>query len=299
MKASHAKVGIGRLCMLFGKTRHAYYDRHWRNTLTERSEREALQMVALVRREIPRIGTAKLHYLLKVPMEKTGIKMGRDALHELLTRHGLTVRGKKRRPRTTDSNHPWRRYPNLLKGFCAQEAEQAWAGDITYLQVGEDFHYLSLLTDIYSHRIAGYCLHPTLAAQGPLQALHMALKQRIKPHLPLIHHSDRGSQYCSGDYVLLLQKENIQISMTEKGDPYENALAERINGILKTDFDLGRIFDTAQQAQQTVEQSIRAYNEIRPHMSCDNLTPEQAHQMKGALKKRWKPKTYQKPILST
>jgi putative transposase len=296
MKSSHAKIGIGRLCMLFGKTRHAFYDKSWHEHSREQAGWLALEMVAQIRREIPRIGTAKLYHMIKAPLQTHGIKMGRDALHNLLADHGLMVKVKKRRIKTTDSNHRFRRYPNLIKELIAGESEQGCVADITYIQIKDDFNYLSLITDVYSKQIMGYCLHPTLEAEGSLIALRMALEKRTKGHLAMIHHSDRGVQYCCYDYVQLLQGEQIQISMTENGDPYENPVAERVNGILKYDFDLGRIFSSTEQAQQAIEQSIRAYNELRPHMSCDFLTPSQAHQVTGPLKKRWKPKVYSKPL---
>lgn len=254
----------------------------------------ALEMVAEIRREIPRIGTPKLYHMLKEPFKTHGIKMGREALHNLLLNQGMTVKRRRKYIRTTDSNHWLKKYPNLIKGFIAEESEQLWVADITYIQIRNDFNYLSLITDVYSHRIVGYCLFPTLSAEGPLNALRKALETRTKV-TALIHHSDRGTQYCCANYVEILQRSNIGISMTEKGDPYENAVAERVNGILKDDFELSKGFQSRNEALSVVDRSIIAYNDLRPHMSCDYLTPTIAHDQKGVLRKKWKRKVYLSP----
>jgi len=154
------------------------------------------------------------------------------------------------------------------------------------------FGYLSLLTDAYSKLIVGYCLHPLLTVEGSLKALEMALQREPPSAAPLIHHSDRGSQYGSFAYIQRLRQAGIAISMTKHGDPYENAVAERVNGILKTDFQLNRMFTTFDEAAPTVEQSIRNYNHLRPHRSCGYLTPAAAHASNEPLQKHWKPKVY-------
>jgi len=293
---NYTDVGIGRLCILFGKTRHAFYDKDWH--IQERLEIRyiVLEMVAQIRREIPRIGTPKLYFMIKKPLQSQGLKIGRDALHQLLFNEGLIIRTKKRYAITTDSKHWMKKYPNLIKNLVVQESEEIWVSDITYIVVKDDFNYLSLITDAYSKLIVGFCLYHSLEAEGCLNALRMALEQRVKT-TSLIHHSDRGTQYCCNDYVKLLHNEEIKISMTDKGDPYENAIAERVNGILKTDFNLSRIFDNREQALITVGKSIYAYNNLRPHMSCNYLTPVEAHQKTGLLKKKWKPKKYSKQII--
>jgi transposase InsO family protein len=280
--------------MLFGRTRHAFYDRSWFLKQREENHILVLEMVAEIRREIPRIGTGKLYQMLKKPLQSNGIKIGRDGLHTLLQEHGLTVRPKKRYARTTNSNHWMKKYPNLIKGVEVSEAEQVWVADITYIVIGGDFNFLNLITDNYSKRIMGYCLHPTLEAKGTIIALKMALNNRQKPENKLIHHSDRGTQYCCQDYVTLLQVSEIGISMSEKGDPYENPVAERVNGILKGDFELDKGFSSRVDALTAIDRSIRAYNELRPHLSCNMFTPNQAHEMVGPLIKKWKPKTYAK-----
>lgn len=282
--------------MLFGKTRHAFYDRLWFWEKQESSHAIVLEMVAEIRREIPRIGTRKLYYMLRTPLKTHGIKLGRDTLHELLQEYGLIVKPRRRYAKTTDSNHWMKKYPNLIKTLSVLEAERVWVADITYILIGGDFNFLSLLTDAYSKQIMGHCLHPTLEAEGPLRALKMALDNRQKSETKLIHHSDRGTQYCCADYVDILQSSGIEISMTENGDPYENPVAERVNGILKGDFNMCMEFDNREQALIAVERSIRAYNELRPHMSCNYLTPVEAHKMTGVLEKKWKSKVYTKPL---
>jgi transposase InsO family protein len=229
--------------------------------------------------------------MIKKPLQKQGLKVGRDALHQLLFNEGLIIRSKRKYAVTTDSKHWMKKYPNLIKNMVVQESEQIWVSDITYILVGDNFNYLSLITDAYSKLIIGFCLHHSLEAEGCLNALNMALEQRVKT-TSLIHHSDRGSQYCCNDYVKLLQGKEVKISMTNKGDPYENAIAERVNGILKKDFNLSRAFSEHEEALVAVSKSIHAYNHLRPHMSCNYLTPVEAHQMTGPLKKNWKPKKY-------
>lgn len=237
---------------------------------------------------MPRLGGRKLQHILTPLLAQHGIDMGRDKLFDLLADNGLLVRRRKRRKAaTTDSNHSYRRYPNLIRGMKVLSAEQLWVSDITYISLKEDFAYLSLVTDAYSRKIVGYCLYPSLKAEGPLQALDMALGA-YSGYGSLIHHSDRGCQYCCHQYTELLQDKGIRISMTEKGDPYENAIAERVNGILKSEFGLDDEFDTFEQAEQIVERAIGTYNNVRPHASCDYMTPSEAHRLKGHIKKRWK-----------
>lgn len=289
-------MGVGRLCMLFGKTRQAFYGKEWHFKERFQEAMIALELVAEVRRELPGLGTHKLYRLIRKPLETHGIKIGRDRLHRILHDHGLIIRKRKSYPKTTYSKHWMKKYPNLIKQIIASESEQVWVSDITYICVGYDFNYLSLITDVYSKKIVGYCLHPYLNNEGSLIALDMALAGRRKLSNPLIHHSDRGVQYCSFDYVLRLREANVKISMTENGDVYENAIAERVNGILKTEFNLNKIYRTSTEAKLAIEESIEAYNSKRPHMSCNYLTPMQAHEMKGVLEKKWKSKNYQNPL---
>lgn len=250
-----------------------------------------------IRQKLPRVGTEKLYYMLEGTFRKHGINLGRDGLHMLLADHGLTIRKRKKRPKTTNSNHWMKKYPNLTKEFEPFEPDMLWVSDITYLSLIDNFCYLSLITDAYSRKIVGYCLYPTLSNEGCITALEMALDHRQYAH-PLIHHSDRGSQYCSKQYVHILGMNKVFISMTESGSPYENAKAERVNGILKLEHGLDRLFGSFDMAKASVDKAVLHYNEDRPHASIDFLTPNQAHHKKGILKKRWKKKTYQLPTNS-
>jgi transposase InsO family protein len=294
MKESHTNVGFGPLCMLFGKTRYAFYKKEKNQQRWLNEEQTVLEMVAMIRRELPRIGTPKLYHMLKKPLQVHHIKMGRDSLHRLLCENNLIIKPRRRYVVTTDSRHWMKKYPNLIKDLVVNESEQLWVSDITYIQVAEGFDFLSLITDAYSKQIMGFCLHPTLHAEGSINALKMALAQKNKHDIRHIHHSDRGIQYCCNDYVKILNTAELEISMTENGNPYENAIAERVNGILKYEFSLNREFADHTQALETVQRSIRAYNQLRPHMSCNYLTPVQAHQMKGVLEKKWKAKQRKK-----
>jgi len=179
------------------------------------------------------------------------------------------------------------KYNNLVKELDITRPEQVWVSDITYIRVQNQWGYLSLITDAFSRKIMGYCFRLDMLASGPAAALQMALNARSYSE-PLIHHSDRGAQYCSKDYVSLLQRECISISMTERGDPYENALAERMNGIIKEEFNLYSSPASFEQTCHKIDSSIKAYNEMRPHGSCDYLTPCQAHQQRNVLNRRWK-----------
>jgi len=248
-----------------------------------------VKRVRELRAQMPRIGTRKLYHLLQQTLRLHRISIGRDGLFNLLANYGLLVRRRKRtKACTTDSNHRFKKYPNLVTQLDINSPGQVWVSDITYIHLPEDFCYLSLITDAYSRKIVGYNLYPTLHTQGPYNALQMALFNTASRTSGLIHHSDRGTQYCSETYTRMLQNETIGISMTENGDPYENAIAERVNGILKTEFDLDRPFESYQAASAAVDQAVHVYNQQRPHSSCDYLTPDQAHQTQGKLKHRWK-----------
>lgn len=241
---------------------------------------------------MPHIGTRKLHYMLAEKLERHGISIGRDKLFDLLSSYGLLVRRRRRkRVYTTDSRHPFKRYPNLIKEMIVQRPDHLWVSDITYIGLKDSFCYLSLVTDAYSRKITGYCLHPTLKREGPVAALKMAMGTLPGTlQQPLIHHSDRGLQYCCSEYIALLESKQVTISMTENGDPYENALAERVNGIMKNEFALDRDFNNFEEAAAAVDTAVATYNNFRPHASCDYLTPATAHLKHGALPLRWIPK---------
>ena len=276
------------LCGLFGKTRHAWYDQQWREQQDIFTDEIILQTVQAIRQQLPRVGTRKLQEMIAPTLAAHGIQVGRDYLFDLLARHRLLIRQRKRKAHTTDSRHWMRKYANLTRDLVIDRPEQLWVSDMTYIRMQNQWGYLSLITDAWSRKIMGFCLRSDMLAEGCIAALQMALNHRAYKHQPLIHHSDRGTQYCCKQYVDLLSGAGIAISMTEDGDPYENALAERVNGIIKGEFNLYSSQLSLDQTRERVKQSISAYNAIRPHGSCDNLTPDQAHQTLTPMKKRWK-----------
>ncbi|WP_429265339.1 IS3 family transposase [Mucilaginibacter sp. 3215] len=214
------------------------------------------------------LGTRKLLHMLIPEMEKHEIKMGRDLLYDLLRFHGLLIRRRRRMVKTTDSHHWLRKYPNLIAHLSLSAPEQLWVSDITYIRTLEGFSYLSLITDVYSRKIVGYALHPSLEAVGCIAALEMAVDSRTRiPPFILIHHSDRGIQYCSQNYTALLNEDRIAISMTQSGSPYENALAERVNGIIKNEFFPKKVYQNHKEAKKSISVIIGNYNEQRPHAS--------------------------------
>ena len=234
-------------------------------------------MVREKRRWMPRIGTKKLYKLLQADLAKLqGPSIGRDKLFDILRRHGLLVKRRRKYGRTTDSYHYFRKYKNKLKEVSLEKPNQVYVSDITYIRVGTKFMYLFLVTDAYSRVIVGWHLSASLGIEGAIAALKMALKGCPNPK-GIIHHSDRGIQYCCKDYTALLVKNAMQISMTEENHCYENSLAERVNGILKDEFLLDDVFKNDRIAQKAVEEAIYIYNTMRPHWSLNLLTPLQMH----------------------
>ena len=275
---------MGKLCGLFGKSRQAYYEQLWQEDKNEVNQMAVLEQVIKIRERLPGIGTDKLHHLLTDFLAEHHIKLGRDKLYDLLREHHLLRHKKRKRARTTNSQHPFYKYPNLTKELVVTRPNQLWVSDITYIRTGSDFSYLSLITDAYSHKIVGWAMAETLHTIGPLTALRMAVKNLQKGKESLIHHSDRGLQYCCKDYIELLSSHTIQISMTSQGDPGENAIAERINRTIKEEFNC-RAFLTFEQAKAAIVKSIQAYNTLRPHASCDYLTPNHGSSAARSLKK--------------
>lgn len=244
--------------------------------------------VLQIRQNHRRMGGRKLYELLEPFMIEHQIKMGRDALFNLLAAHHLLVRKRKRNVHTTHSFHWLRKYPNLIKGFVPTKANQLWVSDITYWKTETGFLYISLITDAFSHKIVGYQVAETLEAAVSVQALEMALKDLTQPIEGLVHHSDRGVQYCSSEYVKLLQAHAIQISMTESGDPLENAIAERINGIIKDEYlDCYQVKNVT-EAKALLKEVVQLYNDERPHMSIGNMKPSQIHLTNQKTDKLWK-----------
>jgi len=226
--------------------------------------------------QMPRLGTRKLHYLLKSDFKRCGIKIGRDALFTYLRNEDLLVRPVKSYTRTTNSKHWLRKHPNLYKEMTATRPEQCFVSDITYVQTKDKTHYLSLVTDAYSRKIMGYHLSDNMETHNVVKALKMACKNRIT-NKKLIHHSDRGVQYCSSLYQKELKKNSIIPSMTDGYDCYQNALAERINGILKSEF-LNHKCNSIKELGVLVKQSIDTYNSQRPHLKLSMKTPNFVHQ---------------------
>lgn len=288
MKQLFPQVGVARLCGLFGKSRQAMYDTEWRKTDELMGEEIIVAMVKGVRKDLPRLGAAKLYNLLKGKITEHGIKIGRDAFFKLLRNNELLVKRKRKYVITTESKHHFRKWPNLIDNLTINQAEELWVSDITYIRTKNSFVYLFLITDAYSRKIVGYHLSQELKVKGCVIALNKALKNRQYSDRELIHHSDRGIQYCCDQYVSLLLENQIQISMTQSGSPYDNAIAERINGILKNELGMDQTFKNYSDAIGPLSRSIHVYNNLRPHMSCNNLTPEQAHRAKGKLNKKWK-----------
>jgi len=286
MKGIYPAIGLARLCRLLGITRQAFYQhfRHVSDISTE--EQLLLAEVGRIRRIHPVIGGRKLHYLLQPFLIEHQIKVGRDALLDLLAINKMLVRRRKRKVSTTQSHHWLRKYPNLIKNRPPSRPNQLWVSDITYVPISNGFLYLSLLTDAYSHKIMGYALASNLEAIHTTMALKMALNNL--PQVPdgLIHHSDRGVQYCSAEYVSLLTQNNIQISMSETGDPLDNAVAERMNGILKDEYLSHYSIYNLDQAMELVTDVINRYNRLRPHLSINLLTPQEAHQI-PSINKTW------------
>lgn len=275
---------------MFGLSRPSYY-----KNKTNRIKRNAdltivRDIVMRIRCKMPRIGTRKLYYLIKDELNVLHIKIGRDVLFNLLRAEHLLIKPKRSYVKTTNSKHWMKKYPNLIKNIEVTKPEQLWVSDITYIQTEQGHNYLSLVTDAYSKKIMGYELLDNLSTAGPLKALESALKNRKYTH-DLIHHSDRGLQYCSTDYINTLNEHNVIISMTENGDPYENAIAERINGILKYEFLIIDGFKNHLEALKVIKESVGIYNDERPHLSCEMLTPNQTHLQQKIQIKKWKKKT--------
>ena len=256
-------------------------------------EQLIVELVRDIREELPKTGGLKLMHLLKEDFREHHILIGRDSFFELLRNNNLLIKVRKRFAVTTNSNHLYKKWPNLIQTIAPTAKQQLWVSDITYLKTDTGFAYLSLVTDAYSKKIVGYHLSQQLKATGCLIALKKAIAslQSISDH-SLIHHSDRGVQYCCEPYIAVLQASKINISMTQSGSPYDNAIAERVNGILKNELLLDKTFNSYSMAVAAVAVAINAYNGLRPHMSCGNLTPEQAHETQNPLNKQWKNKKY-------
>ncbi len=289
MKDSYTRVSLVRLCRLLGITRQAYYQHFWQQESIGIEESLILPQILSIRNDHRKMGGRKLYQLLQPFLLEHQIKMGRDAFFDLLAANGLLVKRRRRYAVTTFSNHWLRKWPNLIREKVISGINELWVSDITYWKIGRQHAYISLVTDAYSHKIVGYHIAETLESIETIKALQMAVKG-IPGKLThqLVHHSDRGLQYCSAAYVKLLQDKGIQISMTENGDPLENAIAERVNGILKNEYLEHTQANTINEARKQLHSAVKLYNEKRPHMSISMLPPQIVHETNLKTEKLWK-----------
>jgi len=237
---------------------------------------------------MPKIGTRKLYYLLEGELKE--LKVGRDKLFKILKANGFLIKPEKKYHITTNSHHRFRKHKNQIKEMEFIRPEQVWVSDITYIGKRKNPSYLALITDAYSKKIMGYNVSDSLNVKGSLLALEMALKNRVYKNEPIIHHSDRGLQYCSNEYQQILDKNDIRSSMTEQYDPYENAIAERINGVLKQEFAVDKYDTDLDIKSKLVRNAIEIYNNFRPHLSNYMLTPNEMHGQKTIKRKQYKNK---------
>lgn len=285
------------MCRLLGISKQAFYKHTYDSAVRKACKEEfALEFVHRIRAKAPGIGGRKLWHMYRREFP-TKERVGRDWFEDIICRYGLKVRKKKRKPRTTDSTHGLPMYPNLVYSFVPETINQMWVSDITYIPVWLSdnkytFCYLSMVMDGYSREILGWSVGPTLEAQYSAAALEMAL-ERLNGATQdtvreLIHHSDRGVQYASVEYVTKLKDRHIRISMTENGDPRENAMAERINLTMKDELLKGFRFSSVSEVREAVARGIEFYNTLRPHMSLDMMTPIEAAMCKGRIEKKWR-----------
>ena len=264
------------LCRYSNVSRQSFYKAR---RIRQRKNINEQLVVTLIKRErcqLPNIGIRKLKYLLDGELKANNVHIGRDLLFRVARKHGLLIKRKRRYARTTYSRHGMRTYPNLLKKTKIIAPNQAWVSDITYIRTDEGFVYLSLITDRFSRKIVGYDVGDNLEATGCMKALKMAFKQ-LPPKYSLIHHSDRGSQYCCYAYINMLKARKVKVSMTEENHCYENSVAERVNGILKHEFYLKDPFKKKSHVRIMVKEVIHLYNTRRPHVALGYATPEEVH----------------------
>jgi transposase InsO family protein len=282
-------------CTLFGIDRQVYYRKIKRRLIKQDKAQLVVQLVLEIRIQMPRIGSKKLYYMLNQDLKT--LKIGRDKFIDILRANHLLVIPKRSYHITTNSHHRFRKYKNQLLDLQITQLEQVWVSDITYIGKREKPCYLSLITDAYSKKIVGYNVADNLNTQSSLVALKFAIKQRKNKEMPLIHHSDRGLQYCDNEYQKLLSKNDIQPSMTQNSDPYENAVAERINGILKQEFSIDKYNKDLPIMKQIIKETVAIYNQKRPHLSNHMLTPNQMHDQSKLIMKTYKTKNSIKNFL--
>jgi len=267
------KASISEICSCFDLTRDAYYKLFLRRKKQEAIVTKVVKLVKEERKDQPRVGVRKLYEALHNLFELEGLKVGRDKLFDILREHEMLIRRKKSSCKTTDSYHRFHKYKNLVKDMVVTAPNQVWVADITYIRTINGFCYLALITDMYSRKIVGFDISDTLELTGCLGAFKRAQKA-ARPAAGLVHHSDRGIQYCSNQYVEELKKHRVLISMTEENHCYENALAERVNGILKDEFYLDQCFFSTQHARLAAINAIKIYNSKRLHLSLGYKTPD-------------------------
>ena len=290
MKDSFKGISLANLCAWFGLTRQAYYQSKNRVEKDLIEQEILLDKIGDIRKDHKRLGGRKLFFKLETFMDEHNIKMGRDAFFDLLRDNKLLIKQRKRHHVTTNSNHWMKKYPHLIKDIEPIGPNHVWVSDITYWKTKGGHYYISFITDAYSRKIVGYHVADTMEAIESATALKMAIKTLKISAKGLIHHSDRGSQYCSSMYVNILKKEGIKISMTENGDPLENAIAERINGIIKGEYLFDYLIKTLLNAKEVLKSVVKLYNEDRPHSSIGNAVPSKVHNNDTdiEIKRLWK-----------
>ncbi|MDO6792220.1 IS3 family transposase [Tamlana sp. 1_MG-2023] len=281
MKAKDKAKGFASLTTIakcFNLKRDAYYKFKDRANKRLKTEQQIIKIVKKRRKSLPREGVRKLKKSLYDEFTKANLKVGRDTLFNVLRKHNMLTLRKKYSSRTTNSLHRFYKYKNIIKDLEVNRPNQVWVSDITYIRTIKGFCYLTLITDMYSRKIVGYDLSDSLELNGCVRALKKALYQ-AKNTDGLIHHSDRGIQYCSNVYTQILKRKNIGIRMTEENHCYENAMAERVNGILKDEFYLDQTFSTIAHAKSATKNAINLYNQVRLHLSLDFKTPEMVYKL--------------------
>ena len=286
MKQVNRSYSLQSLCRLFGYSRQAFYKQQRLQLLQQSKDGLIIQQVLNIRKEQPRCGTRKLLVMLQPFFKTQHLYIGRDAFFQLLLKNKLLIRKRKRSTHTTNSKHFFYRYPNLVAHFTPLHAHELWVADITYIPMKDRFAYLYLITDAYSRKIVGFHVSDDMRVTSAIVALQKAIDQK-PPDAIVIHHSDRGLQYCSNDYVALLKQHHARISMTQNGDPYENAMAERVNGILKTEL-ISDSYPDLKLAMQHIARCITVYNYRRVHSSLNWQIPHNVHSQTGPQIKKWK-----------
>lgn len=287
MKDRNRNISLARICRVLGMSRQAYYQHWWRNESTTIEQELVLKQIINMKKDHRHMGTRKLYELIQPFLLEHQIKMGRDALFDLLSTHGLLVKRYKRRVSTTNSFHMYRKFPNLIKSFVPTHPNQLWVSDITYWKISNKFLYISFITDAFSRKILRHNVADNLLSIETVKALKMALLDAQNTEF-LCHHSDRGLQYCCNEYVQILEESEVKISMTETGDPRDNAVAERLNGIIKNEYLSSYTVKDLEEGKQVLDFVIKLYNEERPHMSIGNLTPEFVHRGNTTPTQLWK-----------